>query len=293
MSFRKKFATGLLLCTAGASVGMPTLAANASIPAAEAVVTPNKLAFKDFPELRTALIGMIGGATTRLWMSTTFLSDGEIVSSLFIAQYRKVNIQVLLGQSRATNVFSRLSYLKQVNIPVGITPKQFYPAYPTIILIDDKLITINSSMNNLEKMRSFTISTLAPDLVPAFEGSFLAAASGNKAPNAVQLPLVGRKNARPSWHTTSGGATGSPISTSSIPAAPATSPRVEPRPTGTTSADGSYRYSASPDRPERGIATKLPRTTILQERTRSRAAAPAAAPAIVPAVNTAVPSPTH
>jgi hypothetical protein len=290
MSFRKKFTTLLFLSTAAAFVSTPTLAAGEPAPGAE---VQEKLAFKDFPELRTALIGMIGGATTRLWMSTTFLSDGEVVSSLYIAQYRKVNIQVLLGQGRATNVFSRLSYLKQVNIPVAITPQKFYPAYPTIILIDDKLIVVNSSMNNLEKLRSFTISTMNRDQIPAFENAFLAAASGKNAPNAVPLPLVGRKNAHPIPRPTSNSATGAPISTNSTPSAAPTSPRVVPRPSGTTAADGSYRYSTSPERPEHGIATKLPRTTILQERTRTRASTQVASPVTQPVVNTTAPAPNH
>ena len=272
MSISKHLTIGALVACFVAS-GLPPQSL-AAAPAA-APVAAETLAFQDFAKLRAALLTIIGGATTRIWLSTSFLTDGEIVSSLFIAQYRKVNIQVLLGRSRATNVFSRLSYLKQVNIPVALTPNKFYPEYPTILLVDGKLLAIKSSLNNLEKMRSFTISTVTPDQIPAFEAAFLSAAAGNDAPNAAPLPLVGRKNAR-ALHKTdaSGGHSGSPINTGSAPQESSPSPNVNSAPTGTTSADGSYRYTTSPDRPTSGIATKLPKSTILQERMRSRAENP-------------------
>jgi hypothetical protein len=233
-----------------------------------------KTEVKDFAKLRSELLTMIGGASSKIWLSTSFLSDGEVVSSLFIAQYRKVNVQVLLGRANATNVFSRLSYLKQVNIPVSITPNNFYPKFPTIILIDNKLIVVNSSMNNLEKMRSFTISLLAPSEIPPFEAAFVTAANETKAPNAAPLPLVGRMNARPlhksGFKPLTNSAPGTPIRTNGNDLSASQNPPADSAPRGTTSADGSYHYSNARERPGTGVITKLPKSTIIQERMRSR-----------------------
>ena len=238
-----------------------------------------KTEFTEFSGLRSEVLSMIGGATKRVWIATDFLTDGEIVSSLYIAQYRKVQINVLLGRDRATNILSRLSYLKQVNIPVALRPRGFYSKSPTILLVDDNLISLNANLDYMTKLPKFRMAALSPDDVGAFESAFQAAAS-NTAPDARPLPQVGRAGGRQS-RAKQGSAYNAPIQTNTIttdridnlPSAqtePQGEPAREAPPSGTLSPDGTYRYRPVKDKPTKGIATKLPKNTISQERQRER-----------------------
>src|SRR5690348_2584680 len=92
----------LLACTA---------APRAGVALAESETAPTTKRYETFSDLRADVLDLISAATQRLWLTTDYLTDGEIVSALYIAQYRKLDVKVLLGRAKANVYMSRLNYL--------------------------------------------------------------------------------------------------------------------------------------------------------------------------------------
>jgi hypothetical protein len=218
-----------------------------------------KKTFDGFAAVRAELLGLMGGATQTIKLTTNFLSDGDIVSALYIAQYRKVSVQVLLGQAKATAMTSRLNYLKQQNVPVRLRPHAFFTSYPTVVLIDQSLYTLDAELDSMARHRKFTLAKIDPKMIASYVEQFAKAQSEGYAPTAVPLPLVGRAR-------TNGKVYQTPVTS--------LSPALQPAQTNdgqsvgrTPPPDGAYKYSHYRDKPGKGVATKLPKTTILQNKT--------------------------
>lgn len=221
--------------------------------------------FDGFPAVRAEVLNLIGGATNRVRVVTDFLSDGEIVTGLYIAQYRKVNVQVLLGQARATNVLSRLNYLKSQNVPVWLRPRGFMSQSPTVLLIDDKLYTLNADLDSMAKHRRFIINLRPETDVGKFVEMFDAATATGVSPTPASIPLVGRAGAHPRNQRVYN------------PDANSSSSTRRPQNAGNDESErdagvkaGAYRYNRVKEKPTNGIPTKLPKTTIWQDREKNR-----------------------
>ena len=99
-NFRRGWLQSLILIFI-AGMALNTVKAEESTP-------PAAIEFDSFASARSDLLSRIGGASKRIWISSNFLTDAEIVSSLYIAQYRKVQISVLIGKDKASHILSRL-----------------------------------------------------------------------------------------------------------------------------------------------------------------------------------------
>lgn len=217
--------------------------------------------FDGFAAARSEILTLIGGATQNIRIVTDFLSDGEIVSALYIAQYRKVNVQVLLGPGRATSALSRLNFLKAQNIPVWLRPRSFMSSHPTVLLVDQNLYALNAELDYMARHRKFTLATLPAHQIPDFEQNFQTAASTGFSPTPKPTPLVGRSG--------SGGGRKGARQNQAVQ-------ETDPYDTSTNTEhdgfqmnknrDSHYRYSRQKDRPSTGVPTKLPKNTILQDR---------------------------
>jgi hypothetical protein len=260
------------------------IAAETEVPS-NSNTSPSKQDFQDFAGMRSELLTRIGGASKRILLVTDYLTDAEIVSSLHIAQYRKLQVSVLLGRERATNILSRLNYLKQVNIPVAIRPKNFQSTYSTMLLIDNSLISINANLDHQVRQKKLTILGLAPETIAPFEAGFTEAANLNNAPDMAPLPQVGRPRQKSHYYKapqtapaadrtppTGSTAVKSGISSSGeTPARPEVASKPKDAATSAESTEGVFRYKAIREKPSTGIPTKLPKTTIMQRRDRDRA----------------------
>lgn len=236
--------------------------------------------FSDFSSLRADVLSKIGGASKRIWVVTDFLSDAEIVSSLFIAQYRKLDISVLLGKDRASHILSRLNYLKQVNIPVSLRPKDFYAKYRSMILIDNQIFGINVSLDHMNKNGRYVLELLTTEQIPDFENRFSEAAKLKNAPQMAPLPQVGRARPNSRYYKSSESSasssqntpkstptkqieTSSAHSSASSPGlsdATAIAPNEDP-----AKSPSGYRYRSQRNKAPEGIPTKLPKTTLRQQ----------------------------
>ncbi len=196
-----------------------------------------------FNELRREIVEMFGSAEKRIWMVTDYLSDGDIVSSLYIAKYRKTQVQVLLGKEKANHYLSRLNFLKKQNIPVFLKPKDFPFSYPTQILIDQKLILIDSELDFKTRRGKFVITYANESLRNQYQETFAQALNLSLPAKARKLPLVG--NPRPYGRRYRG--------------QPSYSPPIQ-------SKDGAYIYSRGRQPRPQEVPKRLPGKTIWQKK---------------------------
>lgn len=206
---------------------------------------PHKKA-ENFNELKHIIMELIGRAESRIILYTDFLSDGEISSGLFLAQYRKVQTVVFLGETAMNRYLSRLGYLKAQNIPVFVRPaarSQFRE--PTVILVDRQLYRINRDLDVLKPQLGAEIQLANPEWVSRFEAELVAVLKNNKQAIPTPLPQVGRAGR--------GG--------SGMQKMPSHYQGEQ---------DGSYNYDRvrANHRPAPGVPTKLPKTPVYEQRRR-------------------------
>lgn len=201
---------------------------------------PNVKQTANFDDLRHNILSLISTSQKRVWLMTDYLTDGDIVSALFLAKYRKVDVKVFLGQPRLNSYLSRLNYLKAQNIPVFTRPQHGFVA-PTVLFIDQRLFTVSRDLNVLVRHGSAQIVQAPPSDVATFVSWFRGVNEYPSPAEAKPMPAVGRSGgSRPgrNW-----GAGGSGVS----------SYRGED--------NGSFNYDRSGlsrQVPE-GVSTKLPR----------------------------------
>jgi hypothetical protein len=198
--------------------------------------------FESFADLRNELLNDMGGATHRLWLVTDFLTDGELVSALYVAQYRKLDVQVLLGRAKANHYMSRLNYLKNQNIPAYLKPETLKPSRPTAILCDDKLYLVDGELDFMAKYKKYTVDILEGPEASSFAAAFAAAANLKLPAVAHQLPLVGKAGGRGRVYVPS------PASTYSAHAEP-----------------GVYTYDHHKQPRPEGVPAKLPKSLKWEE----------------------------
>ncbi|MEZ4743467.1 MAG: hypothetical protein R3B45_13660 [Bdellovibrionota bacterium] len=165
------------------------------IPTAQAEPIASKVV-RHFDELRTELINMISEATTRVWLSSNFLSDGDLVSALYIAKYRKLDVHVLLGRKKAANYMSRLRFLKTQSIPVFLMPANFPQYGQSALLVDEKFISINSELDFMVKKKGFTITYGNSSRSSAYMGAFANATNLTKPSPTKPVRLAKRKKSQ-------------------------------------------------------------------------------------------------
>ncbi|MFW7379448.1 MAG: hypothetical protein ACOH5I_11615 [Oligoflexus sp.] len=201
---------------------------------------------ENFNELKHIVADLIGRAESRVILYTEFLTDGEISSALFLAQYRKIQTIVFLGGSSMNRYLSRLGYLKAQNIPVFVRPRQSQFREPTILLVDRHLYRISRDLDVLKKQVGAEIQLASPSWVNRFEAELVEALKNNKQAIPKPLPMVGRPGSHPQSRQNV------PIDYQGDP-------------------DGTYNYDRAAGRRKSvpaGVPTKLPKTTVFEQRQR-------------------------
>ncbi len=209
--------------------------------------TNNTETVESFAKLRHEILNIVSGATERVWVSTEYLTDGEIVSALFLAVYRKIDVKVLLGRKKANRYMSRLNYLKKNNVPVFLKPRAFKTGFTTAILADNRLMYADAELNSLIKSQSIKIKYPDPDEVINFSNSFAKAAGMKVNAYARPVPLVGRpSNGKRRVH-----------SRATLSA---------PRPSYTKSSDGTFTYDKRDKKRPAYMPSKLPKGTVWENK---------------------------
>lgn len=228
--------------------------------AARAFASENAQQFDSVGELRNEVLHFIGNAERRIWMTTDYLTDGEIVTALTIARYRKIDVQVLLGRGKASLPTSRLGYLKNQGIPVFIKTGTFKPDSPTSLLIDEAVYFIDGELDSLAKYKKFHFVLGANDQKVSYEASFAHAAHVAIPANPKPIPLVGRPQ---QWSK--------PIRTNVQADLKAVPPQksVQMFQSGVDN-EGAYHYSNHSAPRPKDVTPTLPKIPIWQDRARKK-----------------------
>lgn len=112
--------------------------------------------FSSYKQMKNSLLDIIGSAKNRVWLYTDYLTDGEIVTSLYIAKYRKIDVAVVLGPEKVYGYMSRINYLKSHKIPVFLY-RGPNDSKTSRVLVDTKLYRIDSDLNFLTKINKIHI----------------------------------------------------------------------------------------------------------------------------------------
>lgn len=204
----------------------------------EAPAAKERQTFDSFAELRAATLEAISGASSRIWLTSDYLTDGEIVTALYVAQYRKLDVKVLLGRGKANSYMSRLSYLKNQNVPVFLKPDTFKPSHATMMLADDQLLRIDGELDFLSKYKKYNVSTGTADDATKFATAFASAADLKVPAVPHKVPLVGK--------ATSGNNNGKGII-------------YQPTTPKYSQGDGAYIYEKKREPRPAGVPEKLPK----------------------------------
>jgi hypothetical protein len=249
----RKVANALIVASSFSALSLGLVSANAQATPETPDQPPaqsHAQTFTSFSELRAEVLNLIGATSKRLWLTTDYLTDGEIVTALYVAQYRKIDVRVLLGRAKASSYMSRLSYLKNQNIQVFLRPDGFKPQTATTILSDDKLIEIDGELDFMSKYKRFNLTLAEPTSAQAYATAFGTAAAQQIPANQRAMPLVGRQ--RTSWPS----AADSPAA--ATPPVKSRLPAAEPH-SDSSDEQAAYIYNRKPmPRPD-GVATKLPK----------------------------------
>ena len=146
----------------------------------------------NFKELREEVLQIISKSQKRIWLSTDYLTDGDIVTALYFAKVRKLHVFVLLGSQKASSHMSRLNYLKQNNIPTYIKPSTLQPKAATLIYSDSRLYRISRDLNSYNKTGSAKISLASVQDLKTYKRDFIRAIKNPITARVKPIPLVGR-----------------------------------------------------------------------------------------------------
>jgi hypothetical protein len=202
---------------------------------------------KQFHNLRFEMLNLIGGAAKRVWLVTDFLSDSDIVSALFVAQFRGLDTRVILGRKRARHPLSRLPFLQQQKIPTFIDMEGWPRPFKSALLTDHGLIFMENSLDpQLRNVKLPPPNKANRSERLSFVSYFKGITSTTKKPRYQPLPAVGR--ARGGRRRTSSRANPSTFSNNDV--------------------GNGYNYNRTRHNKKApsGVPTRLPRRTVKQQR---------------------------
>ncbi len=100
-----------------------------------------------YEDFRDCLLQKISSAKRRVWLSTPYLTDGEVLASLHIARYRKLDVRVFLDKRKANAYMSRLRNLNAQNIPAFAQNQSLSQEGRTRLVADDQSFQANRDLN--------------------------------------------------------------------------------------------------------------------------------------------------
>ena len=209
--------------------------------------------FVNFSELKNSVVSKISAASERVWLSTDFLTDGDVVGALHLAKYRRVDVQVLLGRSKANAYMSRLGFLKNQEISTWIKPKNFMPSVQSAILSDNQLFLVDGDLDFMTNRHNFVLRIATPAQAQEFGSAFQSAVAEGLDVKPAPVPAVGRKGSS----SGRGGRAYVPPTATDAPSTPKTPAKNTN--TATNSPDQTYNYGRDRHSRPQGIPQKLPK----------------------------------
>ncbi len=150
--------------------------------------------FNSFADAKAYLLNQISAANESVQLYTEFLTDGEFISSLYLAKFRKIKTTVLLNPGQANHFLSRLRDLKKQEIDVYFSPRNFPRAPKTALLIDqNRVLFFDAALDYQTRGQRFIISELKAPEAALYRTTFADAVAQSIEPKSIwALPSVGR-----------------------------------------------------------------------------------------------------
>ncbi|MBP9708807.1 MAG: hypothetical protein KBD78_14305 [Oligoflexales bacterium] len=148
--------------------------------------------FSDYAQLKQALLAELAAAKERIWIASAYMNDGDVASAIYVAKYRKLNVQVLLHPARANSYMSSLRFFKKNNIAVFLQPKSFKTPASSSWLVDKSLITVDGDLDFLAPRRSYNLNKQNGAPASLFEKDFLTALEAKQNAHLTSINSVSR-----------------------------------------------------------------------------------------------------
>lgn len=190
--------------------------------------------FGSYESLSHRLMNLVGSAKEKVWLRTTYLTDGHLVMGLNLAQFRDVDIKVTLHSKRAKHYMSRYNNLKKQNIATAISGDSW--SYPTTILVDNVLYNISTALNYKSNTRYIKLNKSHGNSVSEFEKEFLKDSKFKVYKTSSPKKSLSKPIVRTNEPTTKNDAAGKNV-------------------------ESVYTYTNKKKSAPRGVQTKLPRKT--------------------------------
>ena len=152
-----------------------------------------KETFDTFADFRHRILGLIGGAKNRIILTTSYFTDGDIVSAIYLAKYRGLKVHVFLGPEKAGHYLSRLGYLKRQKVETFLTPEAFPVQEGSVLIVDKKLYTSSNSLDFRARAKAYEIKKPHKKEVIALVRSYQKALKNPQIAVAKPARKVGRK----------------------------------------------------------------------------------------------------
>lgn len=145
----------------------------------------------DYAQLKQALLAELASAKERIWIAGAYMNDGDVASAIYVAKYRKLNVQVLLHPARANSYMSSLRFFKRNNIAVFLQPMSFKMPAPSSWLVDQNLITVDGDLDFLAPRRSYNLNKQSGAPATSFEKEYLSALAAKQNAHLTSIGSVG------------------------------------------------------------------------------------------------------
>lgn len=207
--------------------------------------------FSSYSAAKLRIQELIGNAQKSIYLRTKFLTDGDLVMSVYVAKYRGVDTKVILGNQMASAYLSRYRDLLRQGVPIQLKNSNW--AYPTSLIVDGKLYELNVPLDDRVKGKTFELIEGNEVVSEAVLKDFLVATSFRTAPpEKLPPPLLQKPSStkRGSLSQTAphGSAVNPDFPVSELSDASPDSP-------------AGYRYKVEKTKAPEGVDVKLPRNT--------------------------------
>jgi len=233
---------------------------SAATPPSNLIRTRTERFVGDYAEVRSEILNMISGAGRRVWISSEMLSDSDIAAALLVAQFRRLDVQVMIGPKGNSEPLSRVPNLVQQGINAFVRPRNLAMRFQTAIITDERMVWVDASLDPYVMRGMVAVEPAGDQERMAHEQAFGVPADNKvRASSKVSNKRVGRQR--------------NVAVIDAAPAQPATSTKYVPSNVGeikTETIGGVYNYNRTRHdrKPPDGISAKLPGMTIRQRRDR-------------------------
>lgn len=132
---------------------------NAKPPISTKLLLPNaaKKTYSNYLDLQQHVLELMRSAKRRIWLTSRYLNDDEVVLGLYVARYRRVDIRVGVSKSQAMSRGSKYQALKNENIHIRLLNLKESTSSPSSLVVDDKGYRISTNFDPTNDSERFEL----------------------------------------------------------------------------------------------------------------------------------------